>query len=268
MGFFEHDDTPNNRPMRSMMIRRRLAPGAVALVLAATLAACGDSDSSSDTTSASSPTTAAQTQTETTAASNGVADKSADEVLAASLAAAKSASAMHVAGESDGTTIDLSLVKGEGASGSIAQGTNRFELLTVGDEIYLRGSDEFYRSLGGEAVVRLLAGKWLKVSAGDRQFGSFAAFTDMDKLLTEALRPEGTIEKGEVETVDGTEVVPLTNGREGTLYVAATGDPFPVKITPGGARRGEIVFDGWNEPVELTAPTDAIDIEELSRAAG
>lgn len=265
MGFFEHDDTPNNRPVRGMM-RRRLAPGAVALVLAATLAACGDSDSSSDTTSASSSTTA--TQAETTAASNGVADKSADEVLAASLAAAESAGAMHVAGESDGTVIDLSLVRGEGASGSIAQGTNRFELLTVGDEIYLRGSDEFYRGLGGEAVVRLLAGKWLKVSAGDRQFGSFAAFTDKDRLLAQALRPEGTIEKGDVETVDGTEVVPLTNGREGTLYVAATGEPYPVKIVPGGGRSGEITFSGWDEPVELTAPTDAIDIEQLSRAAG
>lgn len=276
MGHFEQDSEEPKSSARPRVGRTRVGAGAVALMLAASFAACG-SDSSSDTTTtaAASGTTAAQTETtETTATtgttasaeSNGVADKSADEILAAAIEAARGASAVHVAGSANGVGLDLSLVRGEGASGSIEQGASRFELITVGDEIFLRGSDEFYRGLGGESVVKLLSGKWLKVPADTRGFESFAAITDMDTLLNETLRPESStaIEKGEVETVDGTEVIGL-GGRRGTLYVATTGEPFPFKIASGDDT-GSVTFDGWNEPADLTAPTDAIDIDELQRA--
>lgn len=270
MGHFEQGVEDLKTGVAPRVGRTRLGASAVALMLAASFAACGSDSSSDTTTSASSGTTAAQsqaTQTTTTAsdASNGVADKSADEILAAAKEAARGASAVHVAGDADGVVLDLSLVKGKGASGSIEQGTSRFELITIGDEIFLRGSDEFYRGLGGESVVRLLSGKWLKVPSTTRGFESFAAITDMDTLLTQTLRPDSdTIEKGEAETIDGTEVIGL-GGRRGTLYVATTGEPFPVKIASSDDT-GSVRFDGWNEPVDLTAPTDAIDIDELQRA--
>lgn len=264
MGLFEHHNEEPKRSVNWIGNRRRLGAGAVALVLAVSVAACGGSDSSSSTTGTAASTTA--TQATSKATSNGVADKSADEVLAAAKAAATGASAVHVSGTTDDTTIDLSLVRGKGASGSIQQGTSRFDLISVSDAIYLRGSDEFYRGLGGEAVVRLLAGKWLKVPATSRDFASFAQFADMETLLTEVLKPEGAIEKGAVETVDGAEVVPLTAGSRGTLYVAATGDPFPVKLGAGEGRTGQITFSRWNEPVDLTAPADAIDVDQLAQA--
>lgn len=254
----------------------RLGAGAVALLVAGTLAACGGDDSSSETTTsaAGGETTAQTTPAEDTGSdagsseSNGIEEKSADEILAEATAAAKGASAVHVAGQMEEIELDISLVKGEGATGRITQGEGTAEIIVVGDEIYLKGDDAFYQSIGGDAVVRALGDRWLKIPAGGDGFESFEQITDMEALIDAALRPEGSIEKGEVEDVDGTPAIGLTSSeRRGTLFVATKGEPLPLKIV-GEGDRGEVTFDGWNEPVELEAPTDVLDIAELERTAG
>ena len=49
----------------------------------------------------------------------------------------------------------------------------------------------------------------------------------------------------------------------GTLYVAATGKPFPLQITKEGKESGKVTFSRWDQPVTLTAPSGAIDISKL-----
>jgi hypothetical protein len=272
----QHFETPGNGAKRrsTMTLRRRRAfsTGAVAVVLATSLAACGSSGtkattSADTTTSANAPTTAtpATTPTQaTTTADSGVSGQSADQILAASIAAAKSASAVHVAGATGNVQLDLSLVRGKGASGSIAQGANDFKIISVGQTIFLKGSAAFYRQVGGEGAAQLLRDRWLRVPATGGDFASFAELTDMDKLVDEALKPDGkTISKGAVTTVDGQRVVPLmTDRRKGTLYVLASGQPYPLALVQNGGS-GKITFDGWDKPVTLTAPTDAVDVSTL-----
>lgn len=260
-------------PKSARARRGALATGAVALLAAATLAACGGDDSSSETTSASTgaeTTQSAPAETTASGEDNGVADLSADEVLAAARDAALGATAVHVSGEGEGLGLDLTLVRGEGAEGSIDQGGTQLELVAVGGNAYLKGTDDFWRETVGEDAVDLLGGKWLRVDGNDEDFASFTQFTDFDTFLGQMLTPEGRrVTKGEVETRDGQEVVPLTGeASRGTLYIAATGEPFPVAIVPEGADEGEVTFDGWNEPVELTAPEDAVDAAELESTAG
>jgi hypothetical protein len=51
----------------------------------------------------------------------------------------------------------------------------------------------------------------------------------------------------------------------GTLYVAATGAPYPVAIVRTGAGdNGAVVFDGWNTSVAVTVPKNAVDLSKLS----
>jgi hypothetical protein len=270
----QHFETSGSGVTRSHPIRSRartsFGAGAVAMILAASLTACGSSDNKSTTaadTSAAASTTA--TQTTTTAADNGVSAKSADEIVAAAKDAANGATAVHVSGSTNEVELDLTLVRGKGATGRIAQGPNQFQIIAVGQTIFLKGSDDFYRQIGGEGAVQLLGDRWLKVPATSRDFGSFAELTEQDKLMEQVLTPEGhAITKGDVETVDGQQAVPLTGEkRKGTLYVAATGEPFPLQIVQTGAR-GKIVFDGWNKPVELTAPSGVVDVAELKTQNG
>jgi hypothetical protein len=254
------------RPLRARG-RGALGAGAVALALAVALPACGSDDGGSSTSTAASGATTAQTNAATTEApaDNGVADKSAEEILAAAQEAASAASAVRVAGQIDDLGLELNLVRGEGASGSLRQGTNAFEIIATGSEVFLKGSAEFYEQIGGRAAVQLLGDKWLQVPGDDEDFASMTQLTDMDQLLTQVLRPKhDALTKGEVETVDGTEAIALSSG-DGTLYVATTGDPLPLKLVGDRDRRGEILFTDWNKPADLTAPTDAIDISELQR---
>lgn len=51
----------------------------------------------------------------------------------------------------------------------------------------------------------------------------------------------------------------------GTLYVAASGTPFPVAVVKSkGSSAGGISFDQWNQPVKLTAPKGALDFSKLA----
>jgi len=258
---------------RLTAVRGRAARGAgvAAVALALALAGCGGDDDGDSTTAATAAQTTEQSgapttaQTTETATDNGIADKSADDAVRAAQEAARAATAVRVVGRIDDVGLELSLVRGRGATGTMSQGDTEFELTVVDDEVFLKGSDAFYRQIGGDAAVQLLSGRWLQVPATDDDFRSIAQFGDMEILLREALDPDSDrITAGEVTDVDGQPALPLSS-RDGTLYVATTGEPLPLQLVGGSDRRGKVTFTDWNEPVELTAPADAVDVGELQR---
>ena len=70
--------------------------------------------------------------------------------------------------------------------------------------------------------------------------------------------------KGASTTLIGQKVLAVKDtSAGGTLYVATTGPPYPVDVSKGGTGGGRIVFDGWNQPVSITAPASAIDVTQL-----
>ena len=86
----------------------------------------------------------------------------------------------------------------------------------------------------------------------------------MQKLFDQLLSSHGTLAKGKTTTVQGEQVVAVndtTNG--GTLYVAATGNAYPIEIVKPGSQGGRLVFNRFNQPVSLTAPANAIDVTQL-----
>lgn len=205
--------------------------------------------------------------------SNGIASKSATQILSESKAAAVGASSVHVSGSittgSVPVTIDLSLAAGKGARGEISENGASFKLILVGGTAYISGSPSFYRSLGGAAAAQLLDGKWLKASATTGEFASFGALANMSQLIDTTLAAHGVLTKGATSTVNGQPVIALTDTtKTGTLYVATTGKPYPVQIAKGGSESGTIVFDDWNQPVTITAPSSAVDLSELKALAG
>jgi hypothetical protein len=228
-----------------------LAASVSALVLlVAALAGCGSSSSSSSSSS------------------NGVAAKTATEIVAASKAAADSASSTHVVGSivSSGSPIALNLylASGKGGHGQVSESGLSFELIAVDGSVYIKGSPAFYSHFGGGAAAQLLKGKWLKAPASNANFASIAAFTDLGKLLGAALTSHGKLAKGATTTVNGQPAVGVTDTAQGgTLYVATTGQPYPIEIIKRGASGGKITFSEWNAPVQLTAPANSIDLSQL-----
>ena len=239
------------------MNARRRSPILAALLialLAALLAGCGGSSSSSSSSG------------------NGVADKSPTAIIAATKAAADGAKSVHVSGSlvSGGSpiTLDMDLLAGKGGRGQLSQDGLSFELIEVGGTVYIKGSQAFYKHIGGSAAAQLLQGKWLKAPANSSDFASLGQLTNLRELIDQTLSDHGSLTNSGTTTVKGQKVVGITDKTEGgTLYIAATGKPYPVEIAKNGAGSGGITFDRWDEPVTLSAPANAIDVAALQAAA-
>ena len=178
---------------------------------------------------------------------------------------------MHVAGTltSNGTpiTLNLHLASGHGGRGQISQGNLSFELIVIGDTIYIKGSPAFYSHFGGSAAAQLFQGKWLKAPVSGGELGSLAALTNFGKLLDQSLASHGTLAKGATTTLAGQPVIELRDtSHNGSLFVATTGKPYPIEIVKHGSETGRIAFTDWNQPVSLSAPSGAIDLSQLQHA--
>jgi hypothetical protein len=221
---------------------------AVAISAAAALAGCGGSSS------------------------NGVESKSPKQIVAAAQKAAEGAKSVHVTGlvNSSGTklALDLHLVQGTGAKGTISQGPLSFELVQVGGNVYIKGSAAFYEHFAGGEAARLLKGKWLKAPAGAAQFASLVSLANVHRLFTSALGPLATFSKGGTTTIKGQKVVSVKDDfKGGSLYVATTGKPYPVEIARSGSSGGKVDFEEWGAPVTISAPSNSIDITKLKAGA-
>lgn len=220
------------------------------LLLVAALAGCGSSSSSG----------------------SGIADKSPAAILAATKVAADGAKSVHVSGSivsgKSPITLDMQLLAGKGGRGQLSQDGLSFELIEVSGTVYIKGSSAFYKHIGGSAAAQLLQGKWLKAPATSSDFASLGQLTNLRELVDQTLSDHGTLTKTGTTTIKGQKVVGITGkAKGGTLYVAAVGKPYPVEIAKSGTSSDSITFDRWDEPLTLSAPANAIDINALQSAA-
>lgn len=204
------------------------------------------------------------------AASNGIDAKAPDAIVTAARQAADTASTVHLAGSVAATgaptTFDLNLVKGTGGSGTLSVNGLSFDLIRIGSTIYVKGSAAFYKKFSG-AAASLLNGKWLKGASTSGSFAAIGPFTDLSGFVDKALasQPGQKLTKAGAATIGTQKVVQIKDTNGGTLSVASTGPPFPVRIAQGGSGGGSITFDRWNTPFKLTAPADAVDLAQLQK---
>jgi hypothetical protein len=241
---------------------RLLAAVPAAVLLA--VAGCGD-----DTTGGSgSPAPASSAS----ASASGVAALTADEILKKATAALQDADSVRIKGDGGRGTerfaIDLRYAADKSA-GTLGINGQTIELRRLGQTVYLKGSREFWMGNGGEGVAQLLTGKWLKTPLGEKRFSGLNELTDLGNAAEGILEPDGTITKGTEKTINGVPCVGLvSSGKDGgTLWVATTGEPHPVRIEPsaGSGETGALDFSGYGDPVTVeTPPADlVVDVSKL-----
>ncbi len=199
---------------------------------------------------------------------NGIASKSANEILTATGKAADAATSVHVSGQltsgSERLTLDLDLQAGKGGRGQVAEKGLSFELISLGSTLYIKGSPAFYKKFAGNAAAQLFQGKWLKAPSNSGELAELGSLTDLHKLIEDVLVGHGKLAKGATSTVNGQKAVAINDTTKGgTLYVAATGTPYPIQISKTGSEAGIVKFENWNKPVTLKAPSGAIDLSQL-----
>jgi hypothetical protein len=225
----------------------RVAPLALVAAAAALLAGCGSSGPKS----------------------NGEAAKTPAQVLADAKKAATAATAVHIVGQlvSGGQPIKLDMtVAAKDGKGTMSEGGLSFDFVRVGGKVYIRGSDKFWRSFGGAAAAQLLHGKWLVSSATKGPLSSIATLTSVAQLFQQASSGHGKLVNDGETTYHGQKVVAIRDKTKGgTLYVAATGTPYPIAIVRSKtANSGAVTFDDWNMSADVTAPKNAVDLSKLS----
>jgi hypothetical protein len=225
----------------------RTARMALAAAVVALLAACGSSGPKS----------------------NGEASKSPAQVLADARQAAATATAVHVLGQlvSSGQPIKLDMTtSGKDGKGTMSESGLSFDFVRVGDKVYIRGSDAFWKRFGGMAAAQLLHGRWLVASATKGPLASITTLMSVGRLFQQAASGHGKLTNDGETTYRGQKVVAIRDTRKGgTLYVAATGTPYPVAIVRSGVgKNGAVVFDDWNTSVVVKAPKGAVDLSKLS----
>lgn len=201
--------------------------------------------------------------------SNGEAAKSPQQVVSDAQTAATSASAVHVAGSivDNGTPIslDMRIVKGKGGEGSLTLSGMRVDIVRLGNRLYFRGSDAFLRKYAG-TVAPLFHGRWFAASATTGEFAAFMPLTDTAQLFKGVSGSHGTLKNEGETTYEGQKAVAIRDTTKGgTLYVAATGSPYPLALVGSSKQPGTITFTDWNKTSAISAPPHALDFSKLSK---
>lgn len=194
--------------------------------------------------------------------SNGVSDKSPQQILAASRAAAAHADAVSVNGKmmQHGVTVlalDLRIAP-HAAAGSYVYHAGKTEVTVLDHTIYLKARAGVYRRLGITKPVP--AGAWIRLPPS--AYPAFEVFINPAKLTRALLRTPKGLTKGRTETIDGEPALELqTEGRlyKGAIFVSTRGQPLPLMLERRGLEAGKIVFSKWNQPAAISAPNKVVD---------
>ncbi|MEX2969011.1 hypothetical protein [Streptomyces sp. C184] len=195
------------------------------------------------------------------AGTNGLGKLPPTKIESKARAAAQRAGTVHLSGNvvSQGRTykLDMSLAK-DGAKGELTTKEAAFEVLRVGDALYLKADASFWAGEKGGAAggaASKLDGKYVKVPAADPVYKRFSGFTDKDTLLAGLLGLHGKLTAGDRSDVDGVRTIRLTAaaGAGGTLDVSLDGTPYPLRLQRAGGA-GVLRLDDWGKRVDLRAP--------------
>ncbi|WP_225098534.1 hypothetical protein [Streptomyces sp. CoH27] len=203
------------------------------------------------------------------AGTNGVGKLPADQIQAKTRAAADAAPAVRLAGSvvTSGRTYQLDMrLKADGGTGSVTSQGATFQLLRVGQQLYLKADSDFWNhaggSNGGDGTAGKLNGKYVKVPQGDPAYKKFSGFTDKSVLLDGLLTLHGTLATDGHHDQSGTPTIRITGdkGSGGTLDVSLQGTPYPLRLVRAGSA-GTLSFSDWGKDFTVTEPSqdDTVD---------
>jgi hypothetical protein len=241
--------------MNQTYVRSAIA-AAIAAVLACTGAACRTSGTSA---SSSAP---AKTGTPSPTAQN-LADKPAETILDEARKGLAGARFVHVKGsmieKHQRFALDLRMARDSAMGGLTApiKGHNvPMKIRMVDGKIYV-SSRTMMRLLGGPAAADMLGDRWIVSTPKDMGVDDFISPAKFSTFLK--LDKGETVSKGETTTIAGIPVVGLT-AEDGVLYVATTGTPRPIRLTPLQHVRGQyLAFSDYDVPFTVKAPAHPID---------
>lgn len=203
------------------------------------------------------------------AGTNGVGKLPADQIQTKSRAAADAAPAVRLAGTvvTSGRTYQLDMrLKTDGGTGSVTSQGATFQLLRVGQQLYLKADSGFWNNAGGagagDGTAGKLNGKYVKVPQQDPAYKKFSGFTDKSVLLDGLLTLHGSLATDGHHDQSGAPTIRITGdkGAGGTLDVSLQGAPYPLSLMRAGDA-GTLRFSDWGKDFTLTEPAEGETVD-------
>lgn len=187
---------------------------------------------------------------------------SAAKVVAETKADAEAATSLTINGtvtqHGETDVVDIGIERGQGCEGTVGlSGQGTVKLIVIGKTIYMNPDKQFWTVNAGsnaKALIALVNGRYIKVSASDKNMAGLADLCDLNNLLNQNTTEAYT--KGTVTTLDGKRVLVIKSSDGSTGYVTDTSKPEYVEVTaPKGAKSGSgKVIVSVGAPVTLAAP--------------
>jgi hypothetical protein len=201
------------------------------------------------------------------AGTNGVGKLPPQTIEQKAKSAATSAPTVRLAGTvvSAGRTYRLDMrLRGNGGVGEVSSKGDTFQLLRVGDDLYLKAGADFYGDGGSDKdskdAAAKLNGKYVKVPPKDPSYQQFSGFTDKKTLLADLFVLDGTVKTGAHRKVGSTKTIALDGSKGGSLDVSLKGSPYPLRYQRAGDA-GTLNLSDWGQDFALAAPakSDVLD---------
>ncbi len=214
-------------------------------------------------------TTIAATALLLTACGSGPLDgKTGPEVADAAADALEEAGAVHMAGpivqDGEEGEVDLHL-QGDDATGSLTIGGIEVDLLSVEGMVYLKGAADFWASFGmPPEAASTFVDQWVVVPA--QVAGQFEEFS-LAGIVDQLRNPESEVnEEVRADEVDGTDVV-VVEQEDGSKLSVANEDPTYPLALDDEKNKSTLTLSRFGEKEDITAPEDALDLNELEGGA-
>lgn len=202
---------------------------------------------------------------------NGEASKSPRQILADAASALRAASGFEVDGaqrEGGKTTRMRLLASSQSLDMAASTGTAAYEVLRVPAGLYVRGNSSFWRHyLGARGAI--LADRWIQGSSSalSSELAPFEPAT-MARCLTEG---NDTLSIAGTTSVNGQPAVVIRDAGNlpgaipGTLAVATTGPPYPLRVNVAGRHRAGGHIDVCNDGHASGYQTDILTLSNFDR---
>lgn len=186
-----------------------------------------------------------------------------------SVTADEAASSVTISGtfQVEGTTYAIKMTDtraGEGA-GTLSIGGDEVHIVGYRGQTYLMSSEAFWRSAGEGKLAKRMADRWIRFPGSNTFAKDFSGFTN-SKSLFSSLEIGATFTDARTEQLNGRPVHVVTaKGTDGqgagTLYIAASGPPYILKVTAPTDNDAALLFSSWGGPARITEPKDAVNYD-------
>lgn len=230
-----------------------------------TTAACGTTPASGPASTATR-TAAPSPSVSAPAVGNGVDAMTATQATRAALAALSAARTARIRGTaaSGGESLALDMhLTGTGFAGTFTSRGASFQIIVIapGKDFYMKGSAASWKAAGApEGIDTLLGGRWVKVPADSQMDAPFLTLPGFSRELTRTAPQSRLVARA---TLDGRDVALVTYSDGSMLYIARTGQPYPLRFVKAGTDATQVDFSEFGAAVNLAPPKDAVDLTTI-----